>query len=168
MYRFLSFESTPHVLDMVNGDKLNSQPMATRPREVDWAVRLLWISLAITLLVSPLDWHYSKGAESLPGLLVNDLFIFGFESFLIWKISQGTNWARITFLVLSLLGLALAIGLVAIFHPKIPSPVPVVSWVISGLQSLIQAAALLLLFREPARYWFKGPPRIIRLASEQR
>ena|SRR5277367_2271226 len=142
--------------------------MSTRPREVDWAVRLLWISLIIELLVSPLDWHYSKGAESLLGLLSKDLFTFGFQSILISKISQGANWARITFLVLSLLGVALIIGLFSIFRPQIPSRVPLVFWLISGLQIPIQAAALMLLFREPATCWFKGPPRVIRLASEQR
>jgi hypothetical protein len=142
--------------------------MSTRPREVDWAVRLLWIALAVALLMSPFEWHYAKGAESLPGIFANDLFMFGFQSLLIWKISQGANWARITFAAVFLLGMALVIGLVAVFRPPIPSPVPAMFWFIGGLQSLIQVPALVLLFRKPATYWFKGPPRVIRLASEQR
>jgi hypothetical protein len=141
--------------------------MSTRPREVDWAVRLLWISLGITILVSPIEFHYAHGAESLPGLLVNDLFSFGIESVFIWKISQGANWARITYLVFFLISVAFTI-LAAIFGPRTHFHFQAIIWVIGGVQILIESAALVLLFRKPGMYWFKGPPRVIRLASEQR
>jgi hypothetical protein len=141
--------------------------MSARPREVDWAIRLLWIMLAIALLASPLRWRLTTGVHGALGILVNDLFFFGIPALLIWKISEGANWARITFLVLVLFGIAVTTafairGGLSHFH------VPVSIWVTSGLETLCQWSACVLLFSQPARYWFKDPPRVIRLAEDQR
>jgi hypothetical protein len=141
--------------------------MSARPREVDWAIRLLWIMLAIALLASPLQWRLTTGVYGALGILVNDLFFFGINALLIWKISEGANWARITFLVLALFGIAVSTafaigGGLSHFH------IPVSIWVTSGLEILCQWSACVLLFSQAARYWFKGPPRVIRLAEDQR
>jgi hypothetical protein len=141
--------------------------MSARPREVDWAIRLLWIMLAIALLASPLQWRLTTGVYGALGILVNDLFFFGITALFIWKISEGANWARITFLVLVLFGIAVTsafaiLGGLSHFH------FPVSIWVMSGLENLCQWSACVLLFTQPASYWFKGPPRVIRLAEDQR
>ena len=45
---------------------------------------------------------------------------------------------------------------------------PVSVWMVGVLETLCQLSACVLLFSQPARYWFKGPPRVIRLAEDQR
>jgi hypothetical protein len=140
--------------------------MSARPREVDWAIRLLWIMLGIALLASPLQWSLAKGVDGALGILVNDLFFFGINALLIWKISQGANWARITFVVLCLFGVAIAITFVS-FGGTSHFHFPAYVWITSGLETLCQLSAAVLLLSAPARPWFKGPPRVIRLASEQ-
>jgi hypothetical protein len=122
---------------------------------------------AVGLLVSPFAWRESSGTESVPMFLADTLVTLGIEAFLIWKISHGANWARITKLAFFLISLALLAG-IAFFGARPKSHHSTMVWAVFGIQTLLDCAACVLLFRDPANEWFKSPPRLIRLANEQR
>jgi hypothetical protein len=74
-----------------------------------------------------------------------------FFSFLVWKTSQGKNWARITLLVLFALGLPFFF-----FYLKAEFKRSAILAILSILQGFMQGAGLLLTFISPAREWFKN------------
>jgi hypothetical protein len=121
--------------------------MLTRPREVVWAVSLLWLSLALWFFTSVVNWAY--GGNSSP-----DVILFLMDAFIIWKISQRKSWARILFLILVLGGALLFLIFARTVRTAIPWSVPLA--LVFILQNLIQIAALILLFTRPATKWFKA------------
>jgi len=80
---------------------------------------------------------------------------------LIVKMDRGRNWARITFLVLFLLGTPLSIQ--PLIHSLSYSPV---SGVLGLAQAALQVVSLVMLFGRAARPWFR-PAAATRLASPQ-
>src|SRR5688572_28552487 len=80
-----------------------------RPQTVTLAVNLLWASIAIGLVKIPLDLT-ALAAMPNPGIIWSAVaLVMVFFCLLIWKISQGRNWARITYLVFFLIGLIAAV-----------------------------------------------------------
>jgi len=73
-------------------------------------------------------------------------------SWLVYKISQGRNWARMTLLLLVVFGLV-AIGL---RFQRLTALNPVLS-AIQVVQTALQCASLYLLFTGPGRDWFRSP-----------
>jgi hypothetical protein len=126
-----------------------------KPLEVSRAVALLWLSLLIGLLRTCVAWthvawkHQRVRYAAVAVLVFFVGSIFGVLAGFIWKIGQGRNWARITYLVLFVVGLLVyPFILWSTFHRS-----PVGAYV-SILQTAMQAYALYLLFRPPARAWF--------------
>ena len=121
-----------------------------RPLQVTRAAGLLWLSLLIGLFRSVIDWHHLRLlTASLSGLLVGVAFNLGMLALLTWKVSRGRNWARITFLVLTLLGLVPYVPiLLSTFHRS-----PMMA-AVSLVQTATQLFALVLLFTSPGREWF--------------
>ena len=75
-----------------------------RPRTVTIAVNLLWASIAIGLVKIPLDLP-ALAAMPYPAIVWTvTTLVLGFFCLLIWKISQGRNWARYTYPVFFLIG----------------------------------------------------------------
>ncbi|MGU7784325.1 hypothetical protein [Burkholderia sp. PU8-34] len=128
--------------------------MNEKPKSVRTAVNLLWASVAVGLVKVLLDFSYIRTVA--PTALTNIvlIFVFAFISFLIFKISAGKNWARITFLVLFVIGVL----------PTLPvmfdefSRLPVVG-ALSVAQIGLQIYALSILFTKPSSAWFRkvGP-----------
>jgi len=77
-------------------------------------------------------------------------FVLGIMWFFIYMIGKGRNWARITFLVLFIIGIPFAI--LPLLQSLAANP-------ISGLlgigQTVIQVIALVFLFQKPSSAWFK-------------
>jgi hypothetical protein len=75
---------------------------------------------------------------------------FLFLAWLTYKIWRGRNWARITFLALYLVGLPFSIPTVrGLFSAS------VTVGCITVLQTILQLAAIYLLFAKPGSNWFK-------------
>lgn len=123
--------------------------MGERPAGVDLAVKLLWMSFAIGVLVMIVQWKVVT-AEASPAVTIFGMS-FGFlvALFFIHFIGKGRNWARVVFLVLALLGLP-------IFLMQLPNTFKVspLAGIIGIVQTGIQYYALYLLFLTPARLWF--------------
>ncbi|MBI1905595.1 MAG: hypothetical protein HYS20_05040 [Rhodocyclales bacterium] len=129
---------------------MEAQSAAQKPQSVSTAVNLLWASLAVGLVKMLMDFVHLSGMA--PAAFTNFVLVFTFAliGFLIFKISAGKNWARITFLVLFIIGVL----------PTIPIMLgecsrSAVLGALSVAQVGLQAYALFLLFSQPGAGWFR-------------
>lgn len=125
----------------------------TKPKSVTAAANLLWASLALGLVKVLLDFGHISASVPIAGHLFFLALTIAILSSLVFKIMAGRNWARITFLVLYLLGLLPTLS--AILDEWARAPVIAV---ISVAHACMQGYALLLLFSKPAAAWFKKTP----------
>jgi hypothetical protein len=126
----------------------NQQP--EKPRAVALAVSLLWASIAIGFAKIPLDFQ-SLAAMPSPGLIWSIVvLVLAFFCFLILKISSGRNWARITYLVLFLIGLIPALPTLTSEFARAP-----IVAILSIVQAIMQGYAVFLLFTGPGKTWFQ-------------
>ena len=126
-----------------------SQP-AQKPKQVSMAAQMLWATLALGVINTALQWKYLMAVFSVEMLVVTQLLTLGIAAWLTIKISAGRNWARITYLVLTIVGLpAILLQLPATFA-RAP-----VSGLVGGVQLVLQLYALYLIFFEPGRRWFR-------------
>jgi hypothetical protein len=133
--------------------------MVTKPREVGWAISLELAAIALGPVAITLDWKHLNSIAPIPRLVLVQVIAISLIGYLTWKISQGTNWARITLLVLFLLGLpSFFIYLRADFARSLALGVVMV------LETLMEGAALWILFIAPASDWFTTPTKV-RLSS---
>jgi len=122
------------------------------PEEIRRAVGVLWLSLLLGVVSSLVNWHR---IEDPVFAVVVQIFTSGFMALLIWKISQGRNWARVTWLVLFVGGCLVNVLFtlfsktyrVGVFGSFFPAAVFVV-------QTAIQFYAVVLLFTAKGRTWF--------------
>ena len=129
---------------------METQNAVQKPQPVATAVNLLWASMAVGLVKMLME--FSKLSAAAPAAFTNFvlIFTFGLIAFLIFKISAGRNWARITFLVLFVIGML----------PMLPimlgefSRAPVVG-ALSVAQVGLQGYALYLVFTQPGCVWFR-------------
>jgi hypothetical protein len=132
-------------------------PREERPLEVVWAVRLLWISLAISVI--GLLTRYLL--EISVGLLVY-LFIAGaarylISTWLILRIAGGHNWARMIFLVVLLAGLGYTIFNWHYYAQFFTRERPLTALELAA-KTLLDLGAACLLLLPRANRWFKPPP----------
>jgi hypothetical protein len=126
--------------------------MSTRPPQVNWSILVQWVALGIGPVVTALDWDYLLSRRPIQESLLDAAVTLLIHGFFIWKMWQRRNWARITLLVLFLIGLPFyysylrgAFGRSAILAAT------------SLLQPLVQGSGLFLAFTEPATEWFRKP-----------
>jgi hypothetical protein len=124
------------------------------PREVKLATSLLWISLAAGIVNLVLQFDYLKTQAS-PGFIAGvGIVTIAVTAVLIYFIAAGRNWARITFLLLFLVG----------FVPGIPQLLATFDrsmfiGLVSLAQWLLQLVGMYLVFFGPGRQWFAQSPR---------
>jgi hypothetical protein len=123
---------------------------APKPQKIKTAVLMLWVSVGLGFVRSA--WEISAQAErSSVGFVVFIMvFTFGFIGFFIWMIDKGKNWARITFLVLFILGVPLSILplLASLAHAPI-------SGLLGIVQAILQTIAVIFIFSKDSSAWFK-------------
>jgi hypothetical protein len=120
-----------------------TQPPIEKPAIVVKAIWLLCFSLAI-LFISSLWLAFHNPIASQPGF-----FSLLIMAWLTHKTNQGRNWARITFLVLYIIGTLISIP--ALFMV----PQSIVNVGVFIIQAVLQLAALIMLFSQAARRWFR-------------
>jgi hypothetical protein len=122
-----------------------------KPLNVFIAVGLMYCSTAINLIenvvLDPLGHVHRSPVGTITGLLLG----FALASFIFQKIFNGRNWARILMAVLYLV----FIGLTLLILPKLLEK-SYVSGVIFLIQTVLQVTALILLFTDPGKQWFKS------------
>jgi hypothetical protein len=121
-----------------------------KPSQITTAVNLLWASLAIGFVKSIMDVQH-LGSQASPAFTNFILIsVFAVMALLIVFISKGKNWARITFLVLFILGSPLSIPLGLGEFTRSP-----VLGAFSLVQIVLQVVALYIVFTKPGAAWFK-------------
>ena len=121
-----------------------------KPVLVTNAANLFYASIGVGVIKAILDLARVAAGVPVWFTVLTIIVTFGIMIFLIVKISAGRNWARITMLVLFLIGLPFSIPLVlqefsANFFVAI----------LSIAQIILQAIALVFLFQQPSNAWFK-------------
>lgn len=126
------------------------QNQISRPKKVGTAVKLLYITLGIGVLRSIMEASMQAQMASPAFVMFITFFVLGIMWLFIYMIGKGRNWARITFLVLFIVGIPL-------FVPPLLQSLAVNP--ISGLlgigQTVIQVIALVFLFQKPSSDWFR-------------
>jgi hypothetical protein len=131
---------------------------SSRPRDVEVGIRLLFGSLLLALIAFVVrDFHKYIDLRSAVGDIGSDAFTFGFMLFFVLKISSGRNWARITFLIVFVLGLILIIGisLTSFGLAQLRTQGLLIN-VCAIFQTLVQGVALAFLFKSESNAWFKS------------
>lgn len=129
---------------------METQSTVQKPQPVVTAVNLLWASLAVGLVKMLMD--FSNLSAVAPAALTNFILIFTFAliGLLIFNISSGKNWARITFLILFIIGVLPTLLMVLGEFSRSP-----VVGALSMGQIGLQVYALFLLFVQPGNSWFR-------------
>jgi hypothetical protein len=130
--------------------------LKTRPVQINRAICLLCLSLTIGTLWAVIvlwdTWRSIEVPDVAVFLAVGITTFAVLSAFLIWKVAQGRNWARITLLIFFVIGLwQYPSSLRYNFHR---SPVLAILYV---TETAIEIYALLLVFTTPGRGWFSRP-----------
>ena len=122
-----------------------------RPKKVQNAVTILYVTLGFGIVRAVMEASANAEMAGVGFLMFVTLVVFAVMVFLITMIGRGRNWARITFLVLFLLGLLPSIlPLIRSFAISPISGVP-------GLaQVVLQIVAMVFLFQQESSAWFRA------------
>lgn len=129
---------------------METLPAAQKPQSIVTAINLLWTTLAVGLVKMLMD--FSNLSAVAPAAFTNFVLVFTFAlmGFLIFKISAGRNWARITFLVMFIIGVLPTLPIVLGEFSR-----SAVVGALSVAQIGLQVYALFLLFTQPGSSWFR-------------
>ena len=120
------------------------RPVGERPARASLAVRLLYAT--IPLIAASLAYDFN-------GLVGEVLVYAAYTLFLVWlyvSIGRGRNWARVTFLILTVLSvLAMADHI-----PELRRD-PVWHFVLDGVVMAVEFVAAFLLISGSSRLWFR-------------
>lgn len=129
-------------------------PVNGPPREVVWAVRLLWLDLAIAVLrfLLPFSGTMNGQPVTVHFPLHIPVLTVAFVAYLIRMISRGENWARLLYLILTAYDLIwfLALGRSSFEASVLQSRLDIVS-------RAMHVMAVYLLFARSGSTWFKRP-----------
>ncbi len=123
--------------------------VVNRPKQVEYAIKLLLTSLVFGVLVGYIN--NSRSAEGEYFLIYTYIIILGllFNGFFVYKISQNRNWARKLFIVFTFLSL--------IFYvPQLASSILVTPFnaLLQLANILIQLMAVYFLMQKESKKWF--------------
>ena len=127
----------------------------SRPDKVSTAIILLWIVIAAGVISSIFNFSSSLEIANASGfglgwLIFTLYFTYLLLAFFIWKIGQGRNWARITYLVLFILGVPMTI------YSYLISAISTLSIILGIAGAIVQIIALIFLFQKQSSDWFKS------------
>ena len=125
----------------------------TRPSKANTAIILLYVAWALgvlrAFLGAPAISHLGSVGQTEAAVAIV-VVIFAIMLFFIFMIGKGRNWARITVLVLYIIGTAMMIvGLVS------GAPFGAAA-IMDVVQVIVQLVALVMLFSPESNAWFQG------------
>jgi hypothetical protein len=157
------FSAAQQELNVSATPKVSSATAIPKPRSVRAAMGLLWLSVALSVIELPAQWReISAALPLLPSAAmgavadvagVAAVFFLAFNIWLYLRISQGRNWARLTYLISAGLSVAFALSQLA-NQPDLGSA----SFWLSALDQCLALATIALLNTRASREWFVPPP----------
>jgi hypothetical protein len=133
-------------------DAAPAQIVMTRPRQVVLAVQLAAVNCVLGLAVLAVSWDYYTRLLPARSLILSQAFNLAVLAWLYSKVYAGRNWARITLLVVSLIGMLFMFNRTFVAILK-AAPLIVPIQMIVGV--VVSAVILWMLFLSPGREWFK-------------
>ena len=127
-----------------------NEATAERPRQIVWVVQLATFNYVLGLVSIAIAWDYFSRLQSLAPTILSQSFTLAILFWLYYKIYQGRNWARIVWLVLSLLGFAMLP-----FTYKLLGAMPGVMKLQMFIGLGVTLAIIWLLFFSPGKHWFQ-------------
>jgi len=122
-----------------------------RPAEVTWALRLLWASVVLGG-IEVLQQRFLR--VSLVLVLLTSGTPYVTAGWLLYKIGRGRHWARVTYLVLSLFGIAYMLLFWRAYAPYLDGKHSMAA-VTRIAETLLDAVGSVLLFVPAANRWFR-------------
>ncbi len=134
---------------------MSDNVLMDKPSKVSIAVKLLYSTLAIRVVRITIDGINidSSGVAkefSMIYTLSIEFFAFGFLGFFIYMIGKGKNWARVTLLVIFILGVTFSI--LPMIQSLTHSPL---LGILDLAEAIIEIIALVFLFQRDSSAWFK-------------
>jgi hypothetical protein len=131
---------------------VDSRP--AKPRQIEWAVKLLWFDLAIAVLILGLQYsrgEYSGGSPGASAIAVGFLAaLFAISVWVILAIDRGRNWGRVVQL------LFVVLAAIFLFMPSDePNRATVVEYLLELVSLAIEVVAIILVFTRPGALWFR-------------
>lgn len=123
---------------------------SNRPDKVGQAVMLIYVTLGIGVLRSIIETTRLAESAPLGFVLFITLSVFGTMWFFIHMIGKGRNWARITFLVMFIIGTPLSVQ--PLLQSLSANPI---SGLLGIAQTGLQLLALTFLFQKRSSDWFR-------------
>jgi hypothetical protein len=121
------------------------------PKTASSGVKLMWTSICIGVLNATIHWSQITTQAPVVFAALILLTTFGTTIWLTHKISLGRNWARITFLILTILGSTFYVA-----RPSLMFAGPTLEVVLATATAILQLAALVLFFLHPSNQWFRS------------
>lgn len=124
-----------------------------RPQPVVLAVQLGAVSYLLGLVVMIVSWDYYSRIQPLTFTLISQGASLAFTIWIYYKVWVGRNWARVTFLVFSVL------GILFVFNGtvwKMLTDTPMIAKVQMVSGAAISIVTIYLLFTSPGREWFRS------------
>lgn len=129
---------------------MNNSHGTPKPQIIKNAVLMLWISLGLGVVRSAWEVPAQAAQSSVELVVFVMVFTLMLIGFFIWMIDKGRNWARITFLVLFILGVPLSIS--PLLQSLAYAPI---SGLIGISQAVLQTMAVVFIFTKESSTWFK-------------
>jgi hypothetical protein len=125
-------------------------PLMERPKQVQFAVGLLWLTLALGIP----SWLLSATRDPEMGfhwaMVGVTVLLFAVSAYLNLVIYQGKNWARIVFLCLYLLSVVLLL-----IPMEEEEALSLAEQAITWFNMAAEAVAMVLVFTRPGSLWFR-------------
>ena len=130
-------------------DLIPSEAREPRPATVSWAVALFWLDLALSVGQFFVQWQPPADLPGWIGYAVTCV-LFAFNTWVIYRISTGRNWARWVALVSVILRISISI-------PTLGRIVAASTDDLDTVGNALCVVSLCLLFVSPGRRWFMAP-----------
>jgi hypothetical protein len=132
-----------------------------RPKTITIALRILWGSLVLDIPDLLLNWNYNSTFILQDDIQISPFFDFVFVhvctlALCVWiffKISRGRNWARITYLIVTIFSTITFITLNDTNDTLLAFPL--LKSFLTILEIVLDIIVLYLLFSNPGSAWFK-------------
>lgn len=129
----------------------NTREFQTIPQSIKIAVWMMLISILILGVANDiLGWTYLKTMGPLSYIVTIQLITLTFLCWLVYKVSVGRNWARITLFILTIIGIPLSLPATFDYFTR-----SIFLGLTSSTQLIIQLIALYLFFSKPGSLYFK-------------
>ena len=134
---------------------MSSPTSGNKPKSVQWAVVCLWVSVGLVSVLTVDSWVGLVGIPRGIASTVTNLLTLALLALVAIKLGAGRGWARWLFAVVYVLG-SLMFVVSLLLAPQVFRSLPTVLQGSGIVQFALQTAALVLMFTEASRQWFKA------------